>query len=66
MSNRLLILAICVGIAASASANVISMNMTDGGTLGGPSAGGTAGVVLAGYWNEVMPGGNDEHKADHR
>ena len=60
MSKRILVLALSIGVAASASAQVISLNFTDGGSLGGPSGTGTAGAELAAYWNEVAPGGNGE------
>ena len=57
MSKRILVLALSLGVAASASAQllpVISVNMTDGGS-NGTSGGQTAGAVLAGYWNEIGP-----------
>ena len=56
MNKRILILTLSIGIAASASASVISVNMTDGGSIG-TSAGQTAGAVLAGNWNEIIPQG---------
>ena len=56
MSKRILVLALSIGVAASASAQVISVNMTDGGS-NGTSPAQTAGAVLAGSWNEIAPSG---------
>jgi hypothetical protein len=52
MRKKILVLTLSMGIAAAVSASVISVNMTDGGSLG-TSAGQTAGAVLAGNWNEI-------------
>ena len=52
MSKMTLVLTLGIGIAVSASANIISINMTDGGSMG-TSGGQTAGAVLAGNWNEI-------------
>ena len=61
MSKKILVLALSICVAASASAQIISVNMTDGGASGGAlSASATAGVELAAYWNEVGPGGHQE------
>lgn len=46
-------IALTMVICQASQAVVVSINMTDGGSLGGPSAGNTAGAVLAGYWSEI-------------